>query len=83
MLENSLKGMVGKEVSEFYYVCGRKFLDATLIANEVVDSMMRSCWVGLVCKLAIGKGLQQCELVSSICDGERWGWVEKGERDFG
>ena len=57
VLVNRLKRLIGKVVSNGQNACvgGRQILDATLIANEVIDSRKRNSTVSLVCKLDIEK----------------------------
>ena len=55
VLANRLKKMINKVVSIFQnaYVEGRQILDAILISNEAIDSMLKSNRVGELCKLDI------------------------------
>ena len=57
MLANRLRRVIDKVVSpsQNAFVEGRQILNATLIANEVVDPMLRRNDGGLVCKLDIEK----------------------------
>ena len=57
VLANRLKKMIGKVVSKYYNVFMgiRQILDAVLIANEAIDSMLRSNRVWVLCKLDIEK----------------------------
>ena len=57
VLANMIKRVIGKIISQSQYafVEGRQILDAVLIANEVVDSILRRKESGLVCKLDIEK----------------------------
>ena len=57
VLANRLKKVVGKMVSKLQnaFVEGRQFLDAILMAIEVVDSMLKKRGCGLLCKLDIKK----------------------------
>ena len=57
VLVNRLKRVVGKVVleAENAFVEGRQILDAALIANEVVDEMLRRKESGVLCKLDIDK----------------------------
>ncbi|RVW77589.1 hypothetical protein CK203_043023 [Vitis vinifera] len=57
VLANRLKKVMGKIVSKSQntFVEGRQILDASLIANEAIDSMQKSESGDIFCKLDIGK----------------------------
>ena len=57
VLANRLKRVIGKVVSSAQnaFVMGRQILDASLIANEVIDSWQKRKEKGLICKLDIEK----------------------------
>ena len=57
VLANGIKRVMDKVISKSQnaFVEGRQILDAVLIANEIVDSIMRRKKRGLVCKLDIEK----------------------------
>ena len=57
VLANRLKNVVGKVVSKAQgaFVEGRQILDAVLIANEAIDSVLKNNENGSLCKLDIEK----------------------------
>ncbi|RVW72019.1 hypothetical protein CK203_054053 [Vitis vinifera] len=57
VLANRLKKVVGKVVSSAQnaFVEGRQILDATLIANKAIDSLLKRNESGVLCKLDIEK----------------------------
>ena len=78
VLANRLKITVGKVVSnnQNVFIRSRQILDATLIANEAIDSRMRStCKSSL--QIAYRKSIQSCELEVSFVYLEKVGFGHK------
>ena len=61
VLANGLKRVMGRLVNKAHnaFVEGRKILDASLIVNEAIDSLMRKKERGILCKLDIKKAYDQ------------------------
>ena len=84
VLANRIKKVVGKVVSSAQnaFVEGRQILDAALIVNEAIDSMLKRNESGVLCKLDIEKAYDHLYwnfllLVLQIMGfGEKWtGWI--------
>ena len=67
MLANRLKKVVGKVVSKAQgaLIEGRQILNAVLIANEAIDSVLKNTENGILCKLDTKEGIRQCGLIFS------------------
>ena len=80
VLANRLRRVIDKVVSpsQNAFVKGRQILDAALIVNEAVDSMLRRTDSGLVCKLDIEKAYDHLnwefvvEVIRRKGFGQRW-----------
>ena len=84
VLANQLKKVVGKVVSEAQnaFVEGRQILDAMLITNEVIDSLLRRKESGILCKLDIVKAYDHLNwnflihAMENMGFGKKWlNWV--------
>ncbi|WJZ94813.1 hypothetical protein VitviT2T_013639 [Vitis vinifera] len=85
VLANRLKKVVGKVVSKAQeaFVEGRQILDAVLIANEAIDSILKNNENGILCKLDIEKAYDNVDwsflltLMQKMGFGEKWlGWIK-------
>ena len=84
MLANKLKKVVGKVVSSAQnaFVEGRQILDVALIANEVIDSLLKRNESRVLCKLDLEKAYDHINwnfllfVMQSMGFGEKWiGWI--------
>ncbi|WKA02253.1 hypothetical protein VitviT2T_020466 [Vitis vinifera] len=84
VLANRLKKVIGKVVSpaQNAFVMGRQILDASLIANEVIDSWQKRKEKGVICKLDIEKAYDSLnwqflmKVLQKMGFGQKWlGWM--------
>ena len=80
-LKKVMHGLVNTAQNAF--VGGRQILDASLVANEVIDSILRKKKRGLLCKLDIEKAYDQIDwsfvlnVLQRMGFGEKWsGWIK-------
>ena len=80
-LKKVMNGLVNPGQNSF--VKGRQILDASLIANKVIDSMQKRKERGVLCKLDIEKAYDQInwsfilKVLQNMGLGYKWvGWIE-------
>jgi hypothetical protein len=85
VLANRMQTVFGKIISNSQnaFIGGYQVLDSVLIANEVLDTCMRSAVPGVICKLDLEKAYDHINwnfllyLLKRCGFGERWrGWIE-------
>ena len=79
VLANRLKKVVGKVVSstKSAFVEGRQILDAALIANEVIDSLLKRKESGVLCKLDLEKAYDHINWDFLLSVMQKMGFGEK------
>ncbi|RVW49203.1 putative ribonuclease H protein [Vitis vinifera] len=79
VLANRLKKVVGKVVSSSQnaFVEGRQILDAALVANEVIDSVLKRKESGVLCKLDLEKAYDRINWDFLLSVMQRMGFGEK------
>ena len=78
-LANRLKGVLAKVISKAQnaFVEGRQIMDAMFIANEAIDSILKSNEGVILCKLDIEKTYGHVEWSFSLSIMEKMGFGEK------
>ena len=79
VLANRLKKVVGKVVSKAQgaFVEGKQILDAVLIANEAIDSVLKNNENGILCKLDIEKAYDNVDWSFLLTVMQKMGFGEK------
>ena len=79
VLANRLKKVVGKVVSKAQgaFVEGRQILNAVLIANEAIDSVLKNNENGILCKLDIEKAYDNVDWAFRLIVMQKMGFGEK------
>ena len=76
---DKVKKMVGKVVHKFHnaFVEGRQILDAALIVNEAIDSLLKDGSSGVICKLDIEKAYDHVNWAFLLVVIEKMGFGQK------
>lgn len=84
VLTERLKSVINKLIGghQMAFIKGRQIMDAALIANEVVDSRLKSKMLGVLCKLDIEKAYDHVNwnflirLMANMGFGAKWiNWI--------
>ena len=85
VLANRMKGVLAKVIStsQNAFVEGRQIMDAVLVANEAIDSILKSNRGAILCKLDIKKVYDHVDwsfllvVLEKMGFGERWcKWIK-------